>query len=201
MQKLILLTAGLLLCALVAAAKSSPVAGEPGPFKLIACHGATEPYAVDPSLTPLGAYTVWCYDDRGRAAVRMDHGPVAHAYPPQPVGPDNPVIDVSFTHFDDADRDGVLEADGFLRLWFVANEESLMRATVVPDFVNPLQGLSIVESPESEIKASTGWFAGTRQVINRTNVRVRVDAQGMHVTHANWSVLTFVRNPVTMAVP
>lgn len=160
-------------------------------ISFLACQGETFAGPYSEAELDAGAYSVWCVDATGRYVGRMDHGPV--------VGEET--IVVTYIHYDDANRNGALErweVDGRLTLSYpqATAPEGLPRRLAI----DGRQILVALEVSASEIDLARGWFAGTRQVINRNNVVIDdADPSVFHVIYVNFGVYAFVRSPLHMS--
>ena len=177
---------------------------ELGPMKLLICHGETmREHTQWWGEQFLGAFSIWCYDDSGKRVGRMDHGKAIDGWDAESGAPIfSAVIHVVYKHYDDRNRDGVLtesEVDGL----FIVDHEIANPAPGIPQrigFVDPYMRQSVlaIESPATQIKAATGWFKNTVQLINRNNPVGQLDASGVQVVYLNWAVFSFVTRAATM---
>jgi hypothetical protein len=169
---------------------------EVGPYKQLTCHGETFDgiYEDHPELLGNGAYTVWCYDDKGKRVARMDHGTALQQFNSQ-----SGTIEVTVHHFDDRNDDGELEAgeeDGRIDLSFIVCPASTDRVLPTPTFSSVVVALEI---PRDGI-VPAGWFAGTEQVVNRTNVDVDLTQERV-VRRSRYSSLTFLQRAELLTSP
>jgi hypothetical protein len=170
---------------------------ELGPIKHVLCYDPVATYEGWEGYVDQGAYNVWCYDSRGRRVVRMFHGPTLHVFGPKPA-----YIHVTLKHYDDRNNDGALtenEVDGVLVMNYeVRTDAQLSRTAFSPDWT---QVVVAAEIPLADIDQATGWFEGTAQVINRTNIPVDttlVDGVPVaaRVRGTNFSSLSLLRREV-----
>ncbi|MCC6620816.1 MAG: hypothetical protein IT385_06155 [Deltaproteobacteria bacterium] len=175
--------------------------GELGRIKFLACHGATFFDGFTPEEIDGGAYSVWCYDASGERVARLDHGPVFA-----------PVVEATYTHYDDRNDDGVLspwEVNGTLSVGYVPLDPRGLPQRVAIDESG--QAVVALEVASSQIISKRGWFARTEQLINRNNVVVEqelipddddADDQPqllIHVVHVNFAVYSFLERAATMS--
>jgi len=167
-------------------------AGKSGPQPEIAflvCHGETFAGPYSDAEIDGGAYSVWCVDETGQRVGRMDHGPVYVE-----------TIEVTYSHYDDADGDGVLhrsEVDGRLKLSY---RQAMPAGLPMRMAIDGRQGIVAAEIEASEIDYAHGWFAGTAQIINRNNVVIDdADPTVVHIIYVNFAVYAFVRSPAIMS--
>ncbi|HKY61928.1 MAG TPA: hypothetical protein VJR29_00780 [bacterium] len=167
-------------------------------IKFLACHGQLfyDGYTDEEVLG--GAYNAWCYDQSGARVAKIHHDAPLPAFITGQFG-------ITFTHYHDRNNDGELEdreADGFISLVAKTFPQTLDRS--VPSF----SGRSFVIATEidaPEILEATGWFKGTQQTINRSNLRFEAtyDDEGNIVTlkmlYANFVTQSFLRAPVEMS--
>ncbi len=172
---------------------------EPGPFRHMVCYGATFNDGFTDDELRAGAYGAWCFDDTGKKIGKIHHGPVF-----APDGSFLPRIEVSFSHYEDRNRDGIFqdrEEDGYILTRYVT-EGGMDRVVLAFDADDPTKAQAVValEIPRAleQLPIATGWFAGTEQLVNRTNVRIDFTANPGIVVYNNFSSLSFMRNAVTI---
>jgi hypothetical protein len=168
-------------------------------IKFLACHGQLfyDGYSEEDILG--GAYNALCYDKSGESVAIIHHDAPLPAFITGQFG-------ITFTHYDDKNKDGFLEekeVDGTISFVVKATAPQTLDRSV-PSFSGRTFVIATeVEAPE--ILHADGWFKGTKQVINRSNLRFEAtfDEQGnfktLKMLHANFAVQSFLREAAEMS--
>jgi hypothetical protein len=171
-----------------------------GPIKVLVCHGPAT-YEGWGDKANLGAHNVWCYDTRGKRVGRMLHGPFLHEILPDGTHVPLDVVEVTYHHYEDKNRDGVLidaEIDGtIVTRYEIYNPLGVFQRLAFPVMGHTNQGLAALEVAGAQIPVAEGWFRGTTQLINRGNPVVNTDA-GLRIVQQNFSVFSFMQLAASM---
>ncbi|HKY62558.1 MAG TPA: hypothetical protein VJR29_03990 [bacterium] len=192
---------------------SSPAAkgeSELGSFNILLCHGENLPAedlaeedVYPPDQLALGAYNTWCYNAGGDKVAMIHHDAPLPALFGQSNG-----FWVSFTHYNDRNGDGKLEAreaDGYLRMFAAVTPGLFKRVGISEDFTQGVIASEANPGDEPGITEATGWFKGTTQFLNRNNVHfiptfVEVEGKpvliGASMDFVNFGVMSFAKTPV-----